>query len=924
MSDQSEVVDLIVRWEDARKQGRELTPEELCRDCPELIPEFKRSLAKGLSALHSTEEHLADSSIKLPLPDAHAVAEAAPRWRAVGERAFQPLHFHARGGMGEVYVAEDSELQRKVALKRMQEPFVRDPRSRQEFVREAEITGLLEHPGVVPVYGLVQDGDGKPCYAMRFVQGESLKEAIERFHRRGQGENKEVSVSLSPRSSVSGSFDSLEFRQLLTRFIAVCNTIAYAHSRGVIHRDLKPANIILGKYGETIVLDWGLARRVDRDETARASGEETVRPTLAGDSTQTRRGDFKGTVNYMSPEQACGLWDRVGPASDVFSLGATLYQMLVGQPPYAGPEALKAAERGEFAAPRQVNTKVPLALDAICRKALAAKPEDRYASPLALAGDLEKWLGDEAVSALRDSLPASFGRWARKHRTFVTSAAAVLLVLTAASLAGALVVGGLNRELHDSNTSLDAARRDAQANEQRALAATERRRAALDDATSELLDLFLSKQPQDLDARQKEFLGKMVNYYEEFANEQGADDMTRAGVAAANNRIGRIQDKLDQTAGAERAFRRAVELYRQLVADQPSNREYRARLAGSLNDLGNLIHRAGGRLQEAEKAHREAISVWTDSDSEAPRDPQERLGLASGYLNLATELEQLNRMQEAEETYRKGITLLRPLPAEKNLAQRRTLSKGLYNLGIMLSTSRPRDAEEPIQEAIETTEKLIAEFPDLHDERHLQSNCYLLRGRLAASGGNEELAKADFQKALPILSKLVADFPAVPHYRESLATCHHFLGSIHKHAGRLEDAEQAYQKAIDLTKQLVDNNPLVFGYRRGLIIYKRTLGDLLEGSKRLQEAEKIYRETVADASDLAKKLAPGEYTVEDALGLGGTAFFLGNLLLKSGRDEESLEWFTLTIKTFDPFLAQKSHVNARFYPYMALRGRLKS
>ena len=213
-----------------------------------------------------------------------------------GQR-FRILRPHARGGLGEVFVALDGELHREVALKQILEKHADDPVSRQRFVAEAEITGGLEHPGVVPVYGLGSYSDGRPYYAMRFIKGDSLKEAIARFH-----DDEALGADPGRRS--------LELRKLLRRFTDVCNAIDYAHSRGVIHRDLKPANIIVGKHGETLVVDWGLAKSVGRaDPTV---GEQTIAPSSSG-SSETLPGSALGTPAYMSPEQARGS-EPAGPA----------------------------------------------------------------------------------------------------------------------------------------------------------------------------------------------------------------------------------------------------------------------------------------------------------------------------------------------------------------------------------------------------------------------------------------------------------------------------------------------------------------------------------------------------------------------------------------------------------------------------------
>src|SRR5262249_54741200 len=154
---------------------------------------------------------------------------------------------HAKGGLGQVSVALDEELHREVALKEIQERHADHPESRARFLMEAEVTGGLEHPGIVPVYGLGQYRDGRPFYAMRFIRGDNLKDAIERLHK-------------ADGSTQDAGERSLEFRKLLGRFMDVCQAISYAHSRGVLHRDLKPGNVMLGQYGETLVVDWGLAK----------------------------------------------------------------------------------------------------------------------------------------------------------------------------------------------------------------------------------------------------------------------------------------------------------------------------------------------------------------------------------------------------------------------------------------------------------------------------------------------------------------------------------------------------------------------------------------------------------------------------------------------------------------------------------------
>lgn len=370
---------------------------------------------------------------------------------------FRILRPHAEGGLGKVSVARDEELRREVALKEIKDRHADSPESRDRFLREATITGGLEHPGIVPVYGLGHHDDGRPWYAMRFIQGDSLQEAIRRYHK-----GRQSTASGEPESSRDSGFGSsqpepcrersapllwlsnlrywlstrpatgaraLELRQMLQRFVAVCNAVAYAHSRGVLHRDLKPANVMLGKYGETLVVDWGLAKQVGT--SADVAADEPPLPESISGSGETVAGTALGTPQYMSPEQAAGRLDLLGPATDVYSLGATLYCLLTGRAPFLKEEAgevLRKVQKGDFLRPRQVRRDVPPALEAVCLKAMALKPVDRYATPHQLAEDLERWLADEPVLAFREPWSLRAGRWLRRHRTGTTAGVAVILV----------------------------------------------------------------------------------------------------------------------------------------------------------------------------------------------------------------------------------------------------------------------------------------------------------------------------------------------------------------------------------------------------------------------------------------------------------------------------------------------------------------
>jgi serine/threonine protein kinase len=413
----------------------------------------QRSL-QSLSSLHSVRaelEQIADSEVKASLAQMPAnsadddgqppVAPTLPLSAVTSSGTrFRILRPWAKGGLGKVSVAQDEELHREVALKEIQYEHAKNKHSRDRFLLEAEVTGKLEHPGIVPVYGLGHYGDGRPFYAMRFIHGHNLEEAIKRFHK-GETQN---TTDKSRHPMYDPGQRSVTFRELVGRFIDVCNAVAFAHSRGVLHRDLKPGNIMLGEYGETLVVDWGFAKvQGKKDEAASPSDEALLKIQSGSGSAPTRMGAVFGTPEFMSPEQAEGRLDLLGTASDVYSLGATLYAILTGVAPFTDRDAtivLAKVRKGEFPRPRQIKSEVPPALEAICLKAMDLKPADRYTTPIALADDLEHWLADEPVSAKPDTLTDRLFRMARRHRSVVIAATtAAMIIAIVASVATLLV-----------------------------------------------------------------------------------------------------------------------------------------------------------------------------------------------------------------------------------------------------------------------------------------------------------------------------------------------------------------------------------------------------------------------------------------------------------------------------------------------------
>nr|MCU0721881.1 serine/threonine protein kinase [Pirellula sp.] len=362
--------------------------------------------------------------------------------RVVGR--FKILKHHARGGLGEVWVAQDLELGREVAFKEIQDDKADYQPYRSRFVREAEVTSALEHPGIVPIYGMGQFPNGRPFYAMRFLDKKTLFHEIEQFHL----DRVDPVLKLSPTEL------NLRLRRLLQRFIDICEAMDYAHSRGVLHRDLKPQNIMIGRYGETLVVDWGLAKvlgktpevhEISTADPLQSALPTVVEPVQSGEkdsSDATQLGTTIGTVLYMSPEQAHGRHNELTPASDVFSLGAILYEILTGKTLYGGTydQALAGAKEAKYKSPREINGQIPKPLEAVCLKALAKDSAERYPTAKLLAKDIEAYVADEPVTAKRDTLWERAGRIVRRHRGAFLSSTAALVLVTIVSVISALVI----------------------------------------------------------------------------------------------------------------------------------------------------------------------------------------------------------------------------------------------------------------------------------------------------------------------------------------------------------------------------------------------------------------------------------------------------------------------------------------------------
>ncbi|MCE9577219.1 MAG: protein kinase, partial [Deltaproteobacteria bacterium] len=342
---------------------------------------------------------------------------------------YQPAGEHARGGLGRVVRALDTRLGRTVAVKELLRT---SPAAEALFVREALITARLQHPGIVPVHEAGRWPSGEPYYVMKLVQGRTLKEVI------------------AERATLA------ERLALLPHAIAVADAVGYAHSHDVIHRDLKPANVMVGDHGETVVVDWGLARDGRRDLTEPCDGVATSSESgRSGDRTSTVSGRVIGTPQYMPPEQARG--DQVDERGDVYAIGALLYELLSGKPPYDSGTGPRAVLEQVIAGPPPPLTSLvpdlPRDLDAIVCKAMARERERRYRDAKALAEDLKRFQSGQLVSAQTYGTMALVRRWVVRNRGPVAVAAIGALILIG------VAIGLVRRIVDERNVAREASAR---------------------------------------------------------------------------------------------------------------------------------------------------------------------------------------------------------------------------------------------------------------------------------------------------------------------------------------------------------------------------------------------------------------------------------------------------------------------------------
>jgi tetratricopeptide (TPR) repeat protein len=496
------------------------------------------------------------------------------------------------GGMGVVYRARHKRLGRLVALKTIRSGALASQDDLRRFRNEVEAVAALDHAGIVPVYA-VGEHDGQQYFSMKLLEGGSLDQHVARYAR-------------DPKAAA--------------RLVAaVARAVHHAHQRGILHRDLKPSNILLDAEGAPHVTDFGLAKRVEVD------------------SSLTQTGAIIGTPSYMAPEQASGIRGAVTIASDVYGLGALLYTLLCGRPPFKGDNVLDTLEQirtREPESPSGSNPRVDRDLQTVCLKCLEKEPARRYPSALAVAEDLDRWLAGEPIEARAVGKSTRVWRWCRRNPLVASLITAVVLMVVVAIAGLSVATAVIWRQQGKTAAALIEARENharAETNRARAEGNTQQANWAIERILC-ALDPQRSPRPVTVDELREWQTGRALAFFAMFCKDESEDPSIRLQRAAAYVHTGRVYQVLGQHEKARNAFLQAIAINARLIEEFPDEEDYLYSAGMALRILALDRYEVGQRA-EANRYCREAMAVWFGSVQKAPTRLQHRVQLAQVLCN---------------------------------------------------------------------------------------------------------------------------------------------------------------------------------------------------------------------------------------------------------------------------------------------------
>ncbi len=740
-----------------------------------------------------------------------------------------------KGGFGLVYKAFDPDLDRKVAIKIPRLDVLTSPESLARFVREARAVALLGHPGVVPVFEVGQTGP-VPYMVMALIEGGNLAQWIQ----------------------VNGK--ELANRSVALLMIALAEATQHAHSRGIIHRDLKPANVLLHSENASPIREENLAG------CARIS-DFGMAIVNSDDGLATQSGAMIGTPVYMAPEQVCSGREPVRTTTDVYGLGAIMYELLAGKPPFAGDsfvEILRQVEAVPPVSPRRINPAVPADIEAICLKCLEKQPSRRYSSAADLAADLQRFVDGVPVRARRPRGVERLARWVNRNRA-VSTAAFVAFAALCIGLGTSIRQAGIARSnFHESER-------------QRVRAESHLARAekAIDQMLNEVADVLASV--PGLETLRERVLHKALEFETELAVVEGDDPDIRMRAARAHGKVAEIQLKLGDVDNALQSLDTARVLLDAIVSDRAELADQKRRLLTHFQLMTGNALAAKGKYREVGETVAPVAQFFSGMNVEHP-DPEE-LRTWSGALSLLGRAQsRQGKATEAEASYMLSAEVLSRIPetmrVPKDRIQLAMNWNSLANLHRM--NGNLQDAIAAYESSIRSTRELLnADAGNFQ----LRSNLLLAMLNLASArvdGQDFGQALADYEDALPEAGHLLDQCPAIARHQQFMlsALCGKAV-CLEKSGGDLELAHAAYRDAIRFGEDLVNRGNPTPEALQDLSSVLGNFGNLLyRGLKRPEEALPVFEKQIAIARKLVEDVAqPGNHQWALSLALGNLGEF---------------------------------------------------